>query len=144
MRFKKVVLIFLIVGLITGSYIYFTIYNMDHPDIENLEPNYKISGMALFSEFEKDASAASLKYNGKILEISGKVHEIERKDSVVIAIYQFKVGEYGYHGIRCVFNKKETEGVESLEDFRSFRIKGHCSGYNGTDVIIEKCFLTHF
>ena len=137
MNARKTLLALLIFGLLGLIYFYFFVYNKSHPEYEKLKPDYFLSAEALYQEYSSDPDSASAKYNGKIIQISGSVSSLEFVDSLQIATFVFSEGMFGNEGIRCTFLNVKT--VSSLDDLTGKDIKGFCSGYNETDVILTKC-----
>jgi hypothetical protein len=50
-------------------------------------------------------------------------------------------GLFGDEGIRCTMLSKFNEKAKDLVDNTNVKLKGYCTGYNDTDVIIEKCII---
>lgn len=141
MNLKKVILILLIVGLGVGLYVYFFVLNKSHPDFAGLEADFQIPAEQLYQEFVADPTAASAKFNGKMIQLSGQINSMEAVDTLSIAVYVFNEGMFGDEGVRCTFLKAGLEGKTSVEDLAGYEIKGFCSGFNETDVILEKCSI---
>jgi hypothetical protein len=137
--FKKIILVVLVVGLLGGAYGYFFMYNKSHPDYENLEAEAHITAKKLFSACSNDG--ASKDYTGKLIEISGIPSNIENNDSLVTLVFVFDEGMFGAEGVRATFLPKYNETVKNLTMGTSVTIKGYCTGYNETDVILEKASL---
>ncbi len=131
-------LILAAVGIMIG---YFYI-NKPHPDYENLEAEFKVQADDLYSEFSANTEQASQKYNGRMLAVSGSPDYVETADTMVIAVFVFNEGMFGDEGIRCTMLPDYNKIRESFYPGEEITLKGFCSGFNGTDVIIEKCSLT--
>jgi hypothetical protein len=50
---------------------------------------------------------------------------------------------FGDEGIRCVMSKKSSPEAAKLKPDGITRIKGYCTGFNDTDVIMEHCSLNY-
>jgi len=141
MNIKTIFIAIATIGLLVGGYVYIFVLNKEHPDFEHLKADYDITAEALYNDFVKDAEGASKKYNGKMIMLSGQVHDIEHVDSLTIAVFIFSEGMFGNEGVRCTFLSSD-ELINDPSDVINFKIKGFCSGFNDTDVILEKCSLT--
>ena len=62
-------------------------------------------------------------------------------DSLVIAVFVFNQGMFGDEGVRCTMLHGQTKLAANISKGNTVKIKGFCSGYNDTDVILEKCSL---
>lgn len=140
---KKIIFILIAVAVITGIYVYKFVINKEHPDFAELKADYSIEARQLYNEFVENADASASKYNGKMIELSGDVSSIETSDSLLIAVYVFNEGMFGDEGLRCTFLKESAGNIKDVADLKNKKIKGFCSGFNDTDVILEKCSLTN-
>ena len=136
---KKIVLLIIVLGLLGGAYGYFFMYNKSHPDYENLDAEFSLSAKELFSDCKEKGLSAN--YTGKLLEISGTPSDIEIQDSLVIMVFAFEEGMFGSEGLRVSFLPSYTEEVKNIQKNKKLRIKAYCTGYNDTDVILEKASL---
>ncbi|MBN3036156.1 MAG: hypothetical protein JW861_11265 [Bacteroidales bacterium] len=133
----RILLVLVLVILISSLGVYRFIYNKPHPDYALMKPEFTLTAGALFERFRSDQAAAEQMYNGKMLEISGKLHSMETTDSLTLAVFVFAQGLFGDEGIRCTLlpgHEPVTAGPGT-----EIRVKGLCTGYNDTDVILEKC-----
>lgn len=139
-KWLKILAIILILGVVVILVGYFYI-NKPHPDFAQLEASYTLEAEALFNDFAEAAQTASEKYNGKMLLVHGQLAGIEKTADRVIAVFVYKRGLFGDEGIRCTLLPDFDRGINNLKPGDEIMIKGFCSGYNGTDVILEKCSL---
>lgn len=130
-----------IVGLIGIGIAYKYVYNKPHPDYDKAEPDFSITAKELYYEYANQKTESEQKYNGKVLEITGLLSKIEIHDSLVLAIFNFEEGMFGDEGIRATFLNKYIPVATALEKNDIIKIKGYCTGYNDTDVILEKCSI---
>jgi hypothetical protein len=133
------ILIGLVIIAIIGAFLgYKFMYNKPHPNYENLEADFRTAAMDLYNGFKADPAAASQKYNGKIIEISGVMSSVEAVDSLTVAVFAFEDGMFGKEGIRVTMLPKYNDDLKNYPANENIVLKGFCSGYNDTDVIIEK------
>ena len=141
---KLIIILFAIlaIALIAGALVYKFVYNKPHPDYISLKPDVTLTAENLFNAFTSDQTTASTTYNGKVVELSGKISKTEQADSLVIAVFVFKQGDFGDEGIRCSMDPRENQKALSLTPNQDVKIKGYLTGYNGTDIILEKCSIS--
>ncbi|MDD2563977.1 MAG: hypothetical protein PHU27_07175 [Salinivirgaceae bacterium] len=118
--------------IIAGSYLY--VHTKTHVDYGNAEAEIVINGSELYAAYVKDDLSAAKKYNGKVILVSGALAAVEQLDSLKILVFHYGEGLFGKEGIRFTmleaFDQKVHIGDEIV-------IKGYCTGYNDSDVIIE-------
>jgi predicted transport protein len=137
----KIILGLLVVGIVAAFFVYKFVYNKQHPDYENIEPAFRMNAQELYDAFKTGKDVASVKYNGKVIALTGKLSKIETADSLVIAVFVFNQGDFGDEGIRCTMLKKFNEPASKLQPDGEVMVKGYCTGYNETDVVLEKCSI---
>lgn len=139
--FKKIILVLIVIALLGGAYGYFFMYNKSHPDYEHMKADLSISAEKLFTDC-RDAGLAA-EYTGKLLEVSGVPTSMEQNDSSWTAVFVFDEGMFGPEGVRATFlnhfNKDLSENVVGKE----MTIKAYCTGYNDTDVVLEKASIAN-
>ena len=117
---------------------YVFVYNKPHPDYMAAKPDYIMAADSLFNQYTNN-TVKSKDYTGKIIQIKGNAKRIELTDSLSIVIFVFKQGDFGDEGIRCTLHPKQSTTAIQIEQNKFITLKGLCTGYNGTDVIFEKC-----
>ncbi len=137
---KKLILIIIILGLAAGIYGWFFIYNKPHTDYENKSPDYSLTAKQLFNQFVKKPD---INYTGKVLQVSGIFQSIEDEDSLITIVFVFNEGMFGDEGLRCTFIPHFNDQLRDLKPPAPITLKGFCSGYNDTDVIMEHCSLVN-
>jgi hypothetical protein len=137
----KIVIGLVVVGIIGLFLVYKFVYNKQHPDYENIEPAYTLTAPELYQAFKTGKDAASVKYNGKVIALTGKLSKVETADSLVTAVFVFNQGDFGDEGIRCTMLRKFNDEASKLQPDGEVKVKGYCTGYNETDVIFEKCSI---
>jgi len=135
----KILIAITAVGLIAAYLVYELYYNKPHPDYEEKMAVYTLSAEELYHQFETNTDSANNKFTGKIIRITGKMDKVEVTDSLTIGVIALSTGLFGDQGIRCTMLPKYAEKAQTLKTPKKVRIKGLCSGYNDTDVILEHC-----
>ncbi len=139
-KLLKIVGILAIIGVLAAAYVWFFVYNKPHRDYENAKPDHVMSANACYQHYVK-GEQDEVSYTGKILELSGIPSGIEDRDSLVVLAFVFNKGMFGDEGIRCTMLSKYNETALGLDLNENVTVKGFCSGYNGTDVILEQCSI---
>jgi len=137
----KILLGLFIVGIISAFLVYKYIYNKQHPDYENIAPSVTLGTQDFYTAFKNNKVAASQLYNGKVIALTGKLNKIESVDTMVTAVFVFNQGMFGDEGIRCTMLKKYNDAARKLQPDGEVKIKGYCTGFNDTDVILDKCSI---
>lgn len=138
-KWLKILIILFLAGAISAALFYHLVINKPHPDYENEPAKFRLPAKELFDQFSLNAKESGNKYNGQVIEITGKFSNFEHNDSLVIVALNFKDGLFGPEGVRCTFLPKFNAAIEKYSKDADIKIKGFCSGYNDTDVILIKC-----
>lgn len=136
---KKVILVVVIIGILGGAYGYFFRYNKSHPDYEQMDAEISVSAQDLFNACRDEGMSS--KYTGKLLEISGIPTDIEVHDSLSTLVFVFDNGMFGPEGVRVTFLNHFNNQVQQLSMDKELTIKAYCTGFNETDVILEKASI---
>jgi hypothetical protein len=139
----KVILGLAVIGVISAVLIFKFVINKPHPDFENIKPDFSLHAQDLYNAFKDHKDASSKLYNGKVIQVDGTVARVEAKDSLVIVVFAFEQGMFGDQGVRCTMIKKLSAEANKLVPSGSAKIKGYCTGYNDTDVILEQCSVVY-
>ena len=140
-KWLKIIGILAIIGVIAAALIYVFVINKSHPDYEKEQAAYSLEAKELFDHFRSDNASANEKYTGKVIEIKGMLNEVDLADSAAIAILVFEEGMFGDEGIRCTMIPKFNDQCESHMLNTPITIKGYCTGFNETDVILSHCSI---
>jgi hypothetical protein len=137
----KILLALFVVGIAAAFLVYKYVYNKPHLDYLNAPPKYTMEARQLFDEFRSATDASSGKYNGQVVAVSAPVSKVESADTLVIAVFAFNKGDFGDEGIRCTMLPAQNDAAKKLAPGTTVQLKGYCTGYNGTDVILDKCSI---
>lgn len=137
----KIIIGLFVLGLLAALAVYIFVYNKPHTNYEKAKPDYKLKAEVLYNEFITDQASAEQKYNAKVIQITGILHMVETSDEMVFAIFAFGDGMFGPEGIRCQMLDNHVEQLKLIEPGENITVKGFCSGYTGTDVIMEHCSI---
>jgi hypothetical protein len=137
---KKILIIALILlalGAISAFFVYKYVYNKPHPDYVKAKAEVVVNAKQLWSDYVQDKDKADGKYTGKILQVEGSISGQEDTDSLLIVVYAYSQGMFGDEGIRVTMLPEFSRSAKALNPAVPVKIKGLCTGYNGTDVILE-------
>lgn len=136
----KILIALFILGIAGAGIGYKFIYNKPHRDYEKAKPDFSVLATDLFNAYQADKQAAQMKFNGKVVEVSGMLHKVEEADSLTIAVFVLDEGMFGDEGIRCTMLPNHSVAIAAKAGSET-TIKGFVAGYNDTDIIFEKCSL---
>ncbi len=140
-KWMKILLILAILGAAGATYVYVFVYNKAHPDYANLEPDFDTEAQTLFEAFKNNPEDAATTYNGKIIRLSGTLDKIDKLEDQTIAYFILDEGMFGNEGIRISMLPDEADKIKPLDTGKSVIIKGFCTGYNDSDVILDTAVL---
>lgn len=126
-----------VIGILAALYVWFFVYNKPHKDYENAKPDHIVSAEELFSKFRGNKELSDSLYTGMVLQINGNLDKVETVDTTVTVVFVFDQGMFGDEGIRCVMLPGKYKVLRDYNRGDPISIKGYCTGYNDTDVIIE-------
>lgn len=136
-KWLKIFIGLILIGIIAGGLGYKFIYNKPHKNYEKATPDYGLTTFELFTEYRNDRQVSEQKYNGKVIVIAGIVDKVEMAGDMTIAVFVLEEGMFGDEGIRCTMLPNYAEDIKSFIG-KNIKLKGYCTGYNDTDVILEK------
>ncbi len=123
------------------AYIWFFIYNKPHRNIEKAAADFELSADACYHTFKSGDPEIAQSYLGKIITLSGVPSFYEEGESLSVLVFVYDQGMFGDEGIRCNLLPHYNETAQQLDLSKPVTIKGYCSGYNETDVILEQCSI---
>lgn len=128
----------IVILLIVPSLVLLFFYKVFQPtkSLVNIKADYIISANELFHDFEENESKANAKYVGKVLEVKGKIKEINTSsDHTSIILETNEV----FGGINCSLATEKFE-LKGAAPGANAVIKGECSG-KLMDVMLNNCFI---
>ena len=140
-KYRKILAAMFLIGIAGALYTWFFVYNKPHPDYEKLAAEHHFESKALFEQYRSDKAAADSHITGRMVSINGHVDQIEQNGEQTILVFVFDNGMFGDEGIRCTLLDNYRTLAEGLEPGNQVKVKGYCTGYNETDVILEKCTI---
>jgi hypothetical protein len=95
-----------------------------------------VTAAGLYKTYRANAADADRQYGGRILEVSGPIHRIE-KDGFGRLTVELDPGENGL--IRCEFPRGQEAELEGLKPEHRVTIRGRCAGAARDVVRLESC-----
>ncbi len=136
----KITGVLFFVAVLAAAYVWFFVYNKPHRNFEKAKPEIVESARQSYQNLKANPRAAEA---GKVIEIYGIPTGVEHSDSLVVVVFAFQKGIFGNEGVRCTILPDYRKEALKLSTRDTVYIKGFCSGYNGTDVILEDCSIIH-
>ncbi|OEK07847.1 hypothetical protein A8C32_15305 [Flavivirga aquatica] len=134
--YKRIILIIIVV--LTMVFVYVSIYNKPHINIEKSTANISIKSSDLLNDFTVDETKANEKYLDKIIQVEGIISEIslDKEGRRIIALE----GEDLLGNVTCYLSNEKNKTNERLKRGQSIIIKGICTGYL-MDVVLVRCII---
>lgn len=130
---KKNILILVIIGILTGGYFAYSMYNKPHRDVSEEVATYTLTSNQIFDDFENDEELANKKYLDKTIQVSGKIIEIN-KDQSDNTVLTLEAENAMIGGVLCTTKDKSIIFEEDSE----ISLKCRCTGFL-MDVIFIDC-----
>ncbi len=138
----RIALILAGLGLITAALVWKFYVNKPHEDIENTTPAYSMSAEQLWKAYTSDMKTADSLYNGKVIELSGVMNRTDKSDSLVYAVFVMEIDSmFGDKSVRCEMLQKFADETAQLSPDVPVKIKGFCTGFDGTDIKFNKSVI---
>lgn len=138
-RWMKILGALILIGILAALYVWFFVYNKPHRDYEAAEPDHIMAADEMYFSYVQDKLLADSLYTGMVMQVYGPLSKVEDLDSIAVAIFVYGEGMFGDEGIRCISLPHHRETILGYNPGDMITIKGYCTGYNDTDVIMEKC-----
>jgi hypothetical protein len=98
-----------------------------------------VTAEALYEDFDTKPLEAENKYKNKVVEVSGKVHRVDRDRFGRLAV---ELDAAGDGLVRCEFPREAQAQIERLRPDQQVTIRGRCTGSSGKTVVtIESSIL---
>ncbi|MEI6889233.1 MAG: OB-fold protein [Bacteroidales bacterium] len=137
----KIVSVLFLTGIIAAILVYFFVYNKPHPDFEKMDAAYTLAAEDFYKTYVTNKTEAGNKYNGKVIAVTGKLTKTETSDSLTVCVFVFNNGMFGDEGLRCTMLPGYGDQVRKLQPGSEVNLKGFCTGFNDTDVVLDKCSI---
>lgn len=137
-KWMKILIGLFIIGIIGAGLGYKFIYNKPHTNYEKASPEHMLTSNEIFDAYRNTKGMADASYTGKVIQISGSLSKVETPDSLTVAVFVLDEGLFGEEGIRCTMLENHANEIRQMPG-KKITLKGYCTGFNDTDVILEYC-----
>ena len=135
---KKILLILFITVMAAAGYGLY-LYTKKPSDTRTASASFKLTAAELVADFNKDETAANLKYLDKVMHVKGKVAEIKLDVTTGQATVILDGGD-PMAAVTCSFYNEEAGAVKALFQGTEVIIKGKCTG-KLMDVVLNQCSI---
>lgn len=126
----------LLLPVLAGAGWAYHLYVKPHQSVSGATTDFIISADSLYRQYQADERTANQKYLGKVIEVSGRLAEIEHSGASEIWILSPQAGG---GGINCqLFGGTKVDPEPRSGD--SITVKGRCTGFL-MDVNLADCVL---
>ena len=122
--------------LLTAAWGYH-LYMKPHQSAASEDATISIDADSLFRQYQRDEQGTDHRYLGKVIEVKGKIAEIQHNGGSEIWIL---AGQPGGGGINCQLFAAEKDPQHRLGDMVS--VKGRCTGFL-MDVNLADCVVNN-
>ncbi|MCB9333526.1 MAG: hypothetical protein H6574_20900 [Lewinellaceae bacterium] len=133
----KKILLFLVVAGVLGAGIGYYMFNKKVPSMASEKSEVAIDAAQLYQEFETDEAAASAKYVGKIVAVSGAVLESSTLEDGTPKVLLDTGSDFG---VSCEFDPNTKHAKTTFAPGEKLTLKGECAGIN-LDVQLARCVV---
>ena len=138
-KLLKIGLILSIIGLVTAALVWKFYVNKPHDDIEKATPAFTMSAEELWKQYNSNLKTADSTYTGKVIQITGTLNKAEKSDSLVYTVFVMEIDSmFGNKAVRCEMLPKYNARTTAIASGASVKIKGYCTGFDGTDIKFNK------
>ena len=130
---NKIIIGFVLLAL-AGGLMAFYMFNKKVPSLENIKSDFALTANELFDAFNLNEEEALLKYENKVLEVTGKIVSIKQGEVSTNIILFAEDAMAG--GINC----STTNLVSDISKGQNIKIKGRCQGFL-MDVVLNNCIV---
>ena len=129
------ILFVLLIGAGWGYYL----YQKPHESAGGERASVTIEADSLYTQYAGNEKTSDAKYLGKVLEVSGRLGEIQRNGPSEVWILATKAGSGG--GINCQLFTGEKIPEPHPKSGDQVTIKGRCTGWLVMDVTMSDCVV---
>lgn len=129
------ILLLLMIGISWGYYL----YQKPHQSAAGESANVTIEADSLYTQYASNEKACDGKYMGKVLEVSGKLAEIQRNGPSEVWI--LATNGAGGGGTNCQLFTGEKVPEPRPKPGDKVTIKGRCTGWLVMDVTLSDCVV---
>lgn len=113
------------------------VFNKPHAAVGR--PDFTVSAKELINEFEQDENAANKKYLDKVIEVTGTLTDVVKKeDSFVLLLGDTT----SFSNVNCTLDVQHDSIAYGVQPGDQVTVKGICTG-RLLDVVLVDCNIVH-
>ncbi len=142
---KMIIWLIVLLVVLSGAIYFYKEFNRTNADLTKVEADYRVEAPTFLDEFVKNDTLTGRKYNGKVIEVTGNVKNIEKDEMGYSTILLGDTSSLS--AVRCSMDSVYQADAASVTNGTSVTIRGICTGYNadelglGADVILNRCVI---
>ncbi|HAP02030.1 MAG TPA: hypothetical protein DCQ93_08925 [Bacteroidetes bacterium] len=131
-------ILFVVIILVAGAVV-FGLYEYFKPNerTADLKADYTISAVDFYNYYSENEDSANLKYINKVIEVTGVVSDVSKKDTSSLLI--ILDGGNGMFGVSCGL-QRTGENFVIPEKHSTLTIRGICVGMD-MDIKLTRCSI---
>ena len=133
--FVKVALGLVLLLALTGILAALYLYNKQHADTSKARPDFVVSATDLHKEFTAGEAAATARYGGKIVEVTGTITAVRSDDKATTISLDTSDP---MSSVMCTLATLADDNALKIGD--KVTIRGECSGFL-MDVLLNNCTI---
>jgi hypothetical protein len=133
---KKIVIFLLVAGAL-GAGIGYYMFSKKVPSMAGEASVLSVSAEQLFADFSADETAATAKYVGKIVTVTGKVKESSTLEDGTPKVMLETGSDFG---VSCEFDPNTKHPKTQFQPGEALTVKGNCAGLS-FDVQLARCVV---
>ena len=139
MKKKHLFIIITAIIIVYGLYVVYSMYNKPHQDITETPADYSLTVDAFSGEFTADEIEATSKYNDKVIELTGKVSQVNLTGNTLAYIVLTGKGA----NVNCEISQENVQGTDETNVGKLLTIKGLFVGYDDLlgEIQLKKCSI---
>lgn len=138
--FKKYILVATLVAVAFAGIYAYKEYNRKAADVTNITAQETINASDILTAFTNDEAAATKKFAGKTIQITGTVSEIINQQDTMLNI--FLGSETDINKVSCLMDMRRKEDLKNIVQGKKIAIKGICTGFLA-DVEMNRCVIVN-
>lgn len=131
-KYLKYILLLAVVGGV-GFYFY---SNKPHKNMTNAKVEMQLTSTQLFTDYDENEQAANAKYLDKVVEVSGKVKEVNVDENGQTSL-TLESGSDMF-GVICQMDNLTDHNRTDFKEGEEVKLKGICTGVL-MDVVLVRC-----
>lgn len=130
--------------VIAGVIYVYREYNRTNVDVASETAAFNLKAIDLIKEFNDNGSAATNRYVGKIIAVTGLVKNLKQDER---GYFTVSLGDStSMSSVRCSIDSMYTQKATSVKPGMMLMVKGNCTGFDsdellGLDVIVNRCVI---